>query len=225
MKILFAYNRLTSPFYLRKNLYILFLVVCSIHKNINLTAQNFISNPGFEYHKTPAQKAWFRDRGEFEQVVSNWTTLSYGHETTLFTTRYSPQKSEMEAGYNFDKCKPYSGNSMMQIWILPKGGPCNRGAGGYISTKLAKSLEAGGVYELSYMIYILPSNGTHYKPDFIKQFGIHFSDTAVQVANPECMLLSDSPFRVDTARISSWFQVKHYIKPSKTLSYITLGAF
>jgi hypothetical protein len=109
-----------------------------------LSGQNFIVNPGFENHLKPLerlQQAPFLKNAEFCQTVQGWKSFSKANMSALFSTKYKATQWQAESlGYNFKKCQPYDGNSMIRLWVNPKGGECGIGSGGYIQSSLTDTL-------------------------------------------------------------------------------------
>lgn len=114
---------------------------------------------------------------------------------------------------------------MMRIRVNPKGGICRRGGGGYIGNRLLQPLDTAKIYSVRFNVHIIRSDGTSYRPDFVKYFGITFSDKAIRIPNPDCMLANDSPFLIDTVILAQWHTVQYYLKPTRPLLHIVLGAF
>ncbi len=190
-----------------------------------LNGQNRISNPGFESHLKPLTSAWFLNKADFSQIVKDWECFSYGYDCVLFTNNYEPKSSEVSLGYDLKKHQPHSGQSMMQLWITPRGGKCMLGSGGYIQTSLMHPLSTQKVYSLSLWVYILKSDGTYLHPEFCRNFGITFADYPFKLTDSDCALINDSPFTIDTVQLGQWFKLDYIIRPSRQLNKLAIGAF
>lgn len=195
---------------------------------ILLSGQNLIVNPSFENHLKPLerlQQATFLKNAEFGQTVQGWESFSSANMSALFSTIYKATQWQAESlGYNFKKCQPYKGHSMIRLWVNPKGGECGTGSGGYIQSRLSDTLMRSFIYSVSFWVFIPKSDGTFYYPLFPQNFGMAFSDKNFK-GKPNCMQIDDTPFVIESVKTEEWYNIEFFIKPTKPLINIALGVF
>ncbi len=207
---------------------IILLLVFFLCNSLVSQGQNLVENPGFETHLRPLarlQQATFLENTEFTQTVKGWKSQGYAAYSSLFSTLYKSQKWQEELGYNFRKCTPHSGHSMLRISACPVGGPCRRGSGGYVQTRLKTPAVPGKNYEAGFWIFVQSAQANVNCPGFLRHTGMSLSNSEIKLNNPECMLVNNSSLLLDTIKIDAWYHLVCRIAPVDTLHYLLIGTF
>lgn len=187
-------------------------------------AQNLLQNGGFETHGALDCINCPMFANKYRATIPPWENLN-GSYTFICDCNLKKQAAAANDGIcNFDKVSPHSGCNMMELDYMPS---CmdqehkTRGCSAYLGAKLAKPLEIGKVYEVSFWLHILPAPETD--ADYARFIGINLYPTMVR--NPSGKLLEGNAFRLDTVVFGAWYPVKWLVRPLCKLQVLVFGVF
>jgi len=190
------------------------------------SAQNLISNPGFESNSELATNKGQSVSNNFDNV-KGWQMLG-------FQSFYCHCKLKSPDNWLFSTCRqhlyaPRSGCAMIKM-VFEEHGLSDpdlnsrtrlEGITSYLQSKLTAPLEVGAVYELSFWVYF-PAD-TIVESSIRYNIGILPSLHALDMSANN--MLHIKKFFHDTIPNDQWFQVKKYIQALCPLEYIVIGAF
>ncbi len=198
------------------------LLLCSFFFLSLISAQNLLSNGGFEKHSQLDCLGCPMWAMKFASTLPPWRNVS-GAAINICDFLYQRKGSARDDVIcPFDQVKPFAGNVMMEMDYEPSCYDHNfktRGCSSYLATRLEAPLEVGKIYELSFWLYILPYRDSSYA----RQIGFNLYNDAI--LNHDGGLLENTPFLISTVIYGRWYQVKWLVRPICNLQFLVLGVF
>ncbi|WBU90738.1 OmpA family protein [Cellulophaga omnivescoria] len=194
---------------------IICFILCLSFLQIN--AQNLVKNPSFEYSKKCSKKP-----GNFQKDVLDWRTPSDGS-----TDYYSDCSPEMSTNHNFiGRQQVYEGKAFAGFYML---GPDNYRE--YITGSLAKTLEKGKKYKVSFMVSLADKAGLA-----VDEFQILFTEKSPKWSTKKSIAIDyvNNSEEIRLLRVRSangytnsrtWTNVSITFIANGTESFVTLGNF
>jgi outer membrane protein OmpA-like peptidoglycan-associated protein len=198
------------------------LIILAILNIYPIFTQNLLQNPSFETHGNIDCLSCHLRSDNFAAMIKPWRNMN-SYETVICDCTYKKSSQEqISIGCQFDKVKPHTGNTMIEMSYAEN---CidwqhdTKGCASYIATTLEKTLETGKIYELSFWINILYAD----EPEYLKHIGVLFFPK--MFGNPNGAMLEGTPFVLDTIIMNQWYKVRWAIKPTCDLKCFAIGVF
>lgn len=192
----------------------------------NLTAQNLVSNGGFEELGTLYFKRG-NNRSNMNSLFKNWAHLEFSfpcncdHKYFLGDYRF-----EHSDNCILDAPKAYNGCNMSLLWAgIP---PVNdKLHAAHIYTKLNKTLEIGKIYEISCWFYFSCDSSSESSKEILNHIGCNltFAESDAMSRNSKSYI-SDFPnwnLLVQHPPVKKWYQQKWNIRPTCELNFLIFG--
>jgi outer membrane protein OmpA-like peptidoglycan-associated protein len=188
----------------------------------SILSQNLLQNGDFEAHRDITCLACYTNDENFAATIKPWRKM-VGGKTIICDCKYKKNSDEQRrTDCLFDKIKPHSGCTMMQLDYSANcrsGDHQSFGCASYLATTLPKPLEIGKNYELSFWINILIPDDI----DYVQHIGVTFFPKMFQ--NKYGAMLQGTPFVLDTIIYNEWYKVRWIIKPTCALQCFAIGVF
>jgi len=192
----------------------------------NLTAQNLVSNGGFEELGTLFFKRG-NNRFSMNSLFKSWAQLEFSfpcncdHKYFLGDYRF-----EHSDNCILDAPKAYKGCNMSLLWagIPPENDKLHAA---HIYTKLNKTLEIGKIYEISCWFYFSCDTTSESAKEILNHIGCNltYAESDAMSRNSKSYI-SDFPYwnlLVQQPILKKWHQQKWYIRPTCELNFLIFG--